>query len=93
MSTKNIKQIESKFDEAWALSGLDYPKELEEEYRYIKKFFRQKIEDVFRMCEGEKLDYGDYSKFAKLLDGERFKDGYNQKRDEIIKLRKKFFNN
>ena len=42
------------------------------------------------MCEGEKVDYGDYSKFAKLLDGERFKDGYNQKRDEIIKLRKEF---
>ena len=83
MSTKNIKQIESKFDEAWALSGLDYPKELEEEYRYIKKFFRQKIEEVFRMCEGERNASGIVL----------FREGWNEKRDEIIKLRKKFFNN
>ena len=46
MKTKNIKQIWSEFDEAWALSGLDYPKELKEEYRYIKKFFRQTIKEV-----------------------------------------------
>lgn len=38
------KQISDRFDEAWALSGLDYPKQQKEEYRYMKKFFLNEIE-------------------------------------------------